>query len=232
MQRQLIHSWFAAGFQPVSLNTASELNTHPRHRFALEAEGVEVLEVPSSNREFPAYLPNLACSLHLAVQRFPGEVLAITNADILFDLHHTTTGMLGRLPKDRFLLAHRCDVSDRSLIQHGATDRRLVEPRPFLPGIDFVAACSEAFAAALPFLGEDLTIGLPWWDLLLPIALFAAGATSQHLDSFQFLHLMHEDRWDVQWLDRVGASATKHLNATIAGYKAPVTAFIWSLAFQ
>lgn len=104
---------------------------------------------------------------------------------------------------------------------------------PFLPGIDFIAARSEAFTAALPFLGPDLTIGLPWWDLLLPMALFAAGAVSTHLDSQQFMHLSHEDHsWNEAWLIQIGHSATRHLNHRIEGFKAPSTAFIWALAFQ
>jgi hypothetical protein len=64
------------------------------------------------------------------------------------------------------------------------------------------------------------------------MALLAAGATKQHLSCLQFLHLKHSDRWEVRWLDRIGTTATRHMNASIKGFRAPATAFVWSLAYQ
>lgn len=233
LQHQLINSWTAAGFQVVSLNTVSELQAHPLHRVALEQAGLEVLEVPSSKPDFPDYLPNLAAALGLASNRYPGDVLAIANADIHISLDSDSSSLLHNLQPDQFLLAHRTDIQEQYVFGLPILERqRALQDQPFLPGIDFVAARAQAFRAALPFLGQELTIGLPWWDLLLPMALLSAGATKQHLNSLQFLHLSHSDRWDLRWQDRIGKSATQHLNASIKGFRAPVTAFIWSLAYQ
>lgn len=233
LQHQIIKSWFAAGFQVISLNTVSELLANPLHRDALQQAGLEVLEVPPSKPDFPNYLPNLAAALGLASDRFAGEVLAIANADIHISLDQQSSSLLKDLQTDQFLLAHRTDIREADVFGLPIRDRQqALQDEPFLPGIDFVAARAEAFRAALPFLGEELTIGLPWWDLLLPMALLSAGATKQHLNSLQFLHLRHSDRWELGWQDRIGVSATQHLNAAIQGYRAPVTAFIWSLAYQ
>lgn len=231
LQHRMIRSWLEAGFKPISLNTPSELEANPSHQSALAKAGVESLEVPPTGGDFPAYLPNLVAALRLAADRFPGEVIAITNADIHITLHEAAAKDLHTLRADCFLLSHRTDVADQALYEV-PIERRNGGENSFLPGIDFVAARAEAFKAALPFLGEELTVGLPWWDLLLPMALLAAGATKQHLSSLQFLHLKHSDRWEVRWLDRIGTNATRHLNASIKGYRAPASAFVWSLAYQ
>jgi len=231
LQHRLIRSWIAAGCKPISLNTSAELRANPSHQPALAKAGVESLEVPSTGEGFPDYLPNLVATLRMVVDRFPGEVIALTNADIHITLQMSVVARLRNLEADCFLLSHRTDIADQALFDL-PIERRQGSEDSFLPGIDFVAARAEAFKAALPFLGDELTIGLPWWDLLLPMALFAAGATKQHLSSLQFLHLKHSDRWEVRWLDRIGATATRHLNASIQGFRAPATAFVWSLAYQ
>jgi hypothetical protein len=231
LQHRLIRSWIEAGFKPISLNTPSELKANPSHRSALAKVDVELLEVPPTEHGFPAYLPNLVAALNLVVDRFPGEVIALTNADIHIALQESVFAQLRDLRSDCFFLSHRNDVADQALFDL-PIERRHGREDSFLPGIDFVAARAEAFKAALHFLGDELTIGLPWWDLLLPMALLAAGATKQHLSSLQFLHLKHSDRWEARWLDRIGTTATRHLNSSIQGFRAPATAFVWSLAYQ
>ena len=231
LQRRLIRSWLEAGFKPISLNTPTELEANPNHQAALAEAGVELLEVPPTGVGFPDYLPNLVEALRLAADRFPGEVIALTNADIHITLQESDRARLDGLRTDCFLLSHRTDVADQALFEL-PIERRHGDGNSYIGGIDFVVARAEAFKAALPFLGDELTIGLPWWDLLLPMALLAAGATKQHLSSLQFLHLKHSDRWEVRWLDRIGATATRHLNASIQGFRAPSSAFVWSLAYQ
>jgi hypothetical protein len=231
LQHCMIRSWCEAGFKPISLNTPAELEANPSHQSALAAAGVELLAVPSTGVGFPDYLPNLVAALRLVVDRFPGEVIAITNADIHITLQESVVGHLGNLESNSFLLSHRTDVNDKALFDL-PIERRHGSENSYLPGIDFVAARVETFKSALPFLGDELTIGLPWWDLLLPIALFATGATKHHLSSLQFLHLEHSDRWEVDWLYRIGTTATRHLNASIQSFRSPALAFVWSLAYQ
>ena len=231
LQHRLIRSWIAAGFKPLSLNTHLELKKHPAHRSALAKAGVDVLEVPPTGHRFPDYLPNLVAALGLVVDRCPGEVIAITNADIHIALLEPVASRLRDLEPDHFLLSHRTDVNDLALFDL-PIERRQGREDSYLPGIDFVAARAEALKAAIPFLGDELTIGMPWWDLLLPMALLAAGASKQHLNSLQFLHLNHSDRWEARWFERIGTTATRHLIAAIQGFRAPVSAFVWSLAYQ
>lgn len=231
LQRRLIRSWLEAGFKPISLNTPTELQANPDHQAALAEAGVELLEVPPTGVGFPEYLPNLVEALRLASDRFPGEVIALTNADIHITLQESDRAHLHGLRADCFLLSHRTDVADQALFDL-PIERRHGDDDSYLGGIDFVVARAEAFKAALPFLGNELTIGLPWWDLLLPMALLAAGATKQHLNSLQILHLKHTDRWDIRWFDRIGTTASRDLNASIQGYRVPAAAFVWSLAYR
>ncbi len=233
LQQRLIRSWMDAGFAVVSLNTASELKAHPNHQECLAQIGVDVQVVPSSGGDYPTYLPNLRESLQLVAQRYPGEVLAITNADIHIALDFTSQQRLAGLRPEEFLLAHRTDVEDNSCLNLLLAERRDQQLHvPFLPGIDFIAARAETFQRASPFLSPDLTIGLPWWDLLLPMALMAAGATRTFLASDQFLHIKHQERWDPRWLDQVGSSATRYLHRQIKAFKAPASAYVWSLAYS
>lgn len=233
LQQRLIRSWMDAGFAVVSLNTPSELKSHPTHEECLRQLGVDVHVVPSSEGDFPAYLPNLRESLRLVSQRFPGEVLAITNADIHIQFDSPSQQRLARLAATDFLLAHRTDVEDESYLDLAIAERRGQQLHtPFLPGIDFIAARAETFKQAIPFLSPDLTIGLPWWDLLLPMALMAAGATRSFLASDQFLHTKHQERWDPRWLDQVGSSATRFLHRQIKAFKAPASSYVWSLAYS
>lgn len=232
VQRQILQSWFNAGFTPVSINTFSELKLNPDHRDALEDAGVDVLEVPS-RQGFPDYLPNLVQSLKYIVKAFPDKTIALTNADIHITLDKNTSKQLNSLAPSCFLLSHRIDIDSPSAFSVEIPERsKIIAGSSFLPGIDFLAARPEALFRALPFLGDELTIGLPWWDLLLPMALLAAGASKSHLNNYCFLHIRHSDRWNPNWLDRIGESATRHLNHSIKGYRSPSSAFLWALAYQ
>jgi hypothetical protein len=233
LHQRLIRSWLQAGFEPVSINTAFELDKHPDHHEHLKALGVGGLVVPATEGNYPPYLPNLRLALELAAERYPGEVLAITNADIFIDLDDSSHHQLRLLRHDGFLMAHRTDIDDDTLFGLSPAERRQLKLcEPFVAGIDFIAARSETMRLATDFLSPDLTIGLPWWDLLLPMALFAVGATRSFLASDQFLHLKHEERWDPRWLDQVGTRATRYLHRTIKTHKAPASAFVWASAYS
>lgn len=176
----------------MSVNTAEELAGHPRHVPCLKDAGVEVVTVESSRGNYPAYLPNLRAVIIKAASLYPGELLAITNADIHVAFKPGVSHILSGLGKAEFLMAHQSDVDDASLF-HQTIDQRLAKSlnSPFLPGIDFIAARAETFKAASRYVSPALTLGLPWWDLLLPMALYAAVATRSFLDSSYFLHLKH-----------------------------------------
>jgi hypothetical protein len=233
LQHRLIRSWIDAGFQPISMNTAFELSANPEHQDGLRRAGVDVLVVPPSAGDYPSYLPNLRESLQLVSAHYPGEAIAIINADIHIRLSKPLRQQLDELEVDRFLLAHRSDVCDDSFFPLSIEQRRQNSLNsPFLPGIDFIAARPETFREACAFLSPHLTIGLPWWDLLLPMALFAVGASRSFVDSVHFLHVKHEERWDPRWLDEIGTLATRYLHRQIKGYKAPASAYVWATAYE
>lgn len=232
IQFTLCKSWLDSGFNPVSLNTDIELSRHPGHREAVMQVGMPVLEALPSLPGFPPHLPNLHAALSMAADRFPGQVIALTNADIHITLDVESIDQLKRLPADRFCLSHRVDVRDKARWSD-PIEKRLEYPSEslYIPGIDFVAARAETFRAALPFLASELTIGLPWWDMMLPLALMAAGARIRHLNPVSFLHLEHATRYDQECFARVGIRATRHFSRQIQGYRAPAPIFLWSLGY-
>jgi len=233
LQHRLIRSWLDAGLKPVSINTSKELNDHPRHAACLKEAGVDVVIVEPSAGNYPPYLPNVRASIVKVASLYPGEVIAIINADIHILFDDRACQAIRNLDKASFLVAHRLDVADDSMFSQTIAQRLSKGSNsPFIPGIDFIAAHSETFKAASHFLSPDLTLGLPWWDLLLPIALYAAGATRTFLESVYFLHIKHEERWDPVWLDQIGTVATRYLDDQIKGYKSPAAAYVWSLAYQ
>lgn len=233
LQHRLIRSWIEAGFKPVSVNTSSELSRFPGHRDHLLKAGVDVLEVPPTSGDYPSYLPNLRASILLAAERFPAEVIALTNADIHFRLNNSCFHSLQKLTHADFLVAHRLDVKDDALFDVSFDGSEHIGlARSFLPGIDFIAAQADTLREACTYLSPHLTIGLPWWDLLLPISLYAAGANRSFLESSCFLHVLHEERWDPVWLSKVGILATRFLHRQIEAYKAPASAYVWSLAYS
>lgn len=213
LQNHAIQSWKDSGFLPVSVNTSAELNRFPDHAQQLAHADVTVLSVESPATLYPDYLPPLKASLIKATEAFPDSTVAITNADIIFTGNILQDPAWKYLNKSTFLVAHRTDVD--ALPNHALSTTNDNDSRPnpsiYRSGIDVVIANAECFRSSLSFLSADLTFGLPWWDLYLPLALMACNLELHHLNPDQFLHLRHTDRWDESWWNLIGKKATNHL---------------------
>lgn len=113
----------------------------------------------------------------------------------------------------------------------------LSDPRqalvPYNSGIDFIAFHSSLVPRVHPLLSSELTIGLLWWDLILPLALQAIGLKRLHLDSSQFLHLNHTERWSWEFIDRIGRSSTQYLSDAIqANPRVSELALSWFVSYR
>lgn len=213
LQNQVIHSWTNSGFTPISVNTIAELNRYPNHAEQLAKMGVETVAVEPPRRPYPNYLPPLRKSLQIVIETFPGTVIAITNADIVFALSETDRSSLFNLDQSTCLLAHRTDIDDQHIAFQSPSEctQLGLNSSIYRAGIDFVAAKAVAYKKSLNYLSNDLTFGLPWWDLFLPLSLIASRVNLQHLDPSRFIHLRHSDRWETKWWNQVGKASSKYL---------------------
>jgi len=154
--------------------------------------------------------------------------IILTNADIIFRLNNNTLNTIENAEETNFFIGHRWDINHLRELQSFNEDAAAVSsqiegsysaPGMNHSGLDFFCASRKLFQEALDLISPSLTLGMPWWDLLLPIALQAAGGRLHCLDPKQFLHVRHEDRsWEYGWYNRIGARAVTHLQEEI-GYR-------------
>jgi len=211
LQNLAIQSWKDSGFTPLSVNTIAELNRYPEHAQELARMGVDCFSVEAPKLPYPDYLPSLRAALLRVIAAFPESLIAVTNADIIFNLSESGLTTLRLLGEANCLVAHRTDIdslghkptlADQSIVAEG-------NPSFFGSGIDFVAAKACSFSTTLDCLSGDLILGLPWWDLFLPLALVASNHNLNHLDSTQFLHFRHSDRWEEKWWNLIGKKSSR-----------------------
>jgi hypothetical protein len=230
-QRGVLRSWVASGLTPVSFNTQSEYDANPEFAKFLLGQGMQAIPVPSTVGAFPSHLPNLVKSLQAIASLHPKGPILLTNADIHIALSSTAKDRLGGLADRRFLLAHRAEVNESQRLLIGHRDFRGDKLAVWPSGIDFFAFGPELLRSALGFLSNSLTIGLPWWDMMLPMALLAAGGEPHYLDSTDFLHVSHTERWDGKWWSTIGAEATRHLSRSIDRRMAPLPVRQWAQGY-
>jgi SAM-dependent methyltransferase len=127
----------------------------------------------------------------------PGGSILLTNADIV--LCEDWLPLLGHLRSDAVYYGSRLEV-ERDLTAGGAMVSRGV----FELGFDFFVL-PHAFVATLvseKLLPEELRIGEPWWDYLLPILALARGFPLKKLSHPTLaLHYVHPARYTQElWL--------------------------------
>jgi hypothetical protein len=127
----------------------------------------------------------------------PGGSLLLTNADIV--LGQEWNGLLGQLHPQAVYYASRLDV-ERDAAANGA----LVGRGIFELGFD-VFVLPHAFVTTLiteKLLPEELRIGEPWWDYLLPVLALTCGFPLKKLARPALaLHYVHPARYSHElWL--------------------------------
>jgi hypothetical protein len=233
LQGRIYRSWVDEGFVVMSCHTPQEIASQPEHIEAIGQLGVNILAAESSPSPFPDYLPNLRKAFTAFLAAVSPGLIAITNADIFFSIDPESHEAFKSLPRNVFMIAHRADIVKKELL---AADPQAftsgIDYQPFYGGIDFLLVHSDLLEAALPFLADELTFGLPWWDLLLPMALIAAWGQPMHLNSLQFRHLCHDVQWNPRWFTTIGKKATSWLYEKIEPHKSSVKAYLWALGYS
>ena len=176
--RMCIDSWRKAGYDVVSVNSASEAeqisSIYPDVKVqAVERDGMAAVGRPL------IYLSDL---LSVAMRDTCSHV-AIANADVMF-LNDAAVALKGWTPELGFAYSTRLDIDDLA-----GTNPRLHG------GVDFIIIkIGDLQGIELP----DFLFGTPWWDYWLPLVMNCKGVKGCRL-AFNNLpviaHLFHGDRW-------------------------------------
>ncbi len=230
---EAINSWRNIGADIYSMNTSAELERNPDLRLFIEARDISILSVPSTSHQ-PGHLPNLRSSLQSICKHDCPGLIAIMNSDIILDFSNHDLDIIHKADETSFFVAHRCDISELEKRYTPVSDRSLGAGfKPCRNGLDLFIAHRNLLLKSLRFLSPDLTLGLPWWDLALPVALLAAGGSMQHLDYRKVLHIEHDQRsWGTASFNRMGYSAVHHLRRSLTEHNPSSTAMLWLSATE
>lgn len=171
-------SWQDSGFQPVTLNAASEdlsALSMPaaidRRTLARDAGAVYGKPLP--------YFGDIIAEM----KKHGDGVVALTNADIMLRLDAEDRRILRSLRPGQCIVSNRMDID--------TPENRTGEI--YFHGFDFFAL----HTADLPDrLSDDLVFGMPWWDHFLPLWLYLSGLERVQISMDAVLHLRHDERWD------------------------------------
>ena len=185
-QKICIQSLIGCGFRVMSVNDREEIRVlapkYPEVEF-IEAE-INVNKL--TGRKIPSVF-----QLLVALTAVPESVVGIINSDIVFEPSPIWQQELPRLVVNAAVVGQRIDAT--SLLR-GATLR-------FPHGFDYFFF---ERAAIKDFIDESqfYSMGLPWWDYWLPIALALKRRQIVVLDRPYVLHLIHKVGYHPQiWLD-------------------------------
>jgi hypothetical protein len=174
-QRDIIASWHAAGFKPVSVNGPGEI-------VRLAALGLDIESEPTSEDGKP-FIGDI-----LAVIRKRGCARAgIVNADCKVLGYPDLSVKLAAALENSVLYAERVDVTNDRLPTLGECN-----------GFD-------AFFFDVGVLGgindAHFRLGETWWDYWFPLQLAANGAMLGNIDVPLICHRRHQARWnEEQWV--------------------------------
>jgi FkbM family methyltransferase len=174
-QRDIVASWQAAGFKPISVNGPSEISR-------LASLGLDIEIEPTSDDGKPFIGDILA-----AIRKRGCARAGIINADCKVLGYPDLALRLAAVVENSVLYTERVDVSD---------DRRptLGECNGF-----------DVFFFDVGILGtiddRHFRLGETWWDYWLPLRLAANGATLGNIDVPLIHHRRHQTRWnEEQWV--------------------------------
>ena len=224
-----IRSWTEAGFQPVSINLAQEIERFPELPATLHHFGVETVVV---DPQWPVVPEAPLCPFHdfldAIEQRSQAQTIAIVNADIRLapSPDQALAQWVAALDDNAYLVAQRSDISTRD----DGRRRMMINAH----GFDFIAFRPSWIGQVKGALTTDLAIGLPWWDHYLPLALAAFGAQTKLVDPRWCEHDVHAYQWNWDHYCRIGRMAVRRFEQALSSRSdsLPVRAWLDALAME
>lgn len=183
-----LQSWQDSGFQPVTLNAASE----DLSALSLPATIDRRTLTRDAGAAYGKPLPYFG-DIIAEMKRHCDGVVALTNADIMLRLNAEDRHVLRSLRPGQCIVSNRIDID--------TPEDRTGEV--YFHGFDFFAL----HTADLPDgLSNDLVFGVPWWDHFLPLWLYLSGLERVQISKDAVLHLRHDERWDAANWNALGQS--------------------------
>jgi hypothetical protein len=180
--RLCVQSWIACGFKIISLNAPDEIP-------ALASRYPEVAFIPTERNAsavFGRKTPFIA-DLLSALAHESGDALGIINSDILFEPAAAWRDIEEFVAERCVVTGQRCDTKS---LAGGALHR-------YFPGFDYFFF-DRAAANALASDPNPFSMGLPWWDYWLPVALVLRGYEIRCVARPAILHLAHESQTETR----------------------------------
>lgn len=175
-QERCIESWRRAGFEPISVNSASEPYRHSVRMLPVGRDASAVTGRPN------VFLADL---IAVAAQEAKGGPVVLMNADLVVRPGTALAPNVRELRPGEFLFSRRIDI-DRLEQTDGM---------PFRLGYDFFAGHADDISR-LP--DGDMVFGAPWWDYFLPLMMFELGCRIYQTEP-AVLHFTHGVRWMGAW---------------------------------
>ncbi len=217
-----IRSWTEAGFQPVSINLAQEIQRFPELPATLHHFGVETVVV---DPQWPVVPEAPLCPfydfLDAIEQRAQAQPIAIVNADIRLapSPDQALAQCVAALDDNAYLVAQRSDISTWD------DGRRRMMIHAY--GFDFIAFRGSWIGQVKGALTPDLGFGLPWWDHYLPLALAAFGAQTKLVDPRWCEHDVHAFQWNWDHYCRIGRMAVRRFEQALSSRSDSLPARAW-----
>jgi hypothetical protein len=179
-QRACLESWQKAVSKVVSVNFPEEIaalaDAFPDVQFETATDDTG----PILGRK----LPSLA-DLFAQARRAEASHILLINSDILM-LRPEHFANLARLAPDAACFGWRLNVDDY----------RTRRGKPYKLGLDYFLMPVTALPRAAP---PSMALGVPWWDLWLPLRLQLDGWRTLFVDVPLVAHQVHEVKWNQFW---------------------------------
>jgi hypothetical protein len=181
---ECIGSWKRAGFEVVSLNSASEISELVKLNY-----DVQYQQISSDRPSIIDFLTTIASSAR--------PVAGIVNSDVFMTRHPGWLGLVETCPGNGMILAERINIDPATLSPTGRTCN----------GFDAFVFATEPLSRIDQ--NCDLLFGQPWWDYWLPLAYIAAGGKLVTGNASVLFHLDHAQNWNqAQWLTNAKKTIT------------------------
>jgi FkbM family methyltransferase len=192
-QREVIASWRAAGFEPISVNGPSEIAQ-------LAAIGLDIEIEPASEDGKP-----FVADIVAAIRRRGCERAGILNADCKVIGYPYLALKLAATLDNSVLYAERVDVGEGRFPTVGECHGF----DAFFFDVGVLGATSD----------RHFRLGETWWDYWFPLQLAANGAMLGKIGAPLILHRRHQARWsEEQWMRQA-----RHMCTALKGWSGQST---------
>ncbi|MEA2756418.1 MAG: hypothetical protein QOJ54_2707 [Aliidongia sp.] len=197
-QADCVASWITAGFKVLSVNVRAEIPLLARRFPAVEFVPVDRDAAAVAGRPTP-----LIDDLLQVLAQQPQDIVGIINADLCMETGKDWMAPIKTSVASTVLIGHRLD-----LIHWSTEPGELVATgAPYDGGFDLFFFEKSAIAKCLTGAGAQrfFSLGMPWWDFWLPIALALQGYRIALMAGPLAGHLVHPIKYDPAIWEYMGA---------------------------